>query len=64
NIGGNWLYIDNLRVGNAEENLNHSTDSSLKNDNRIFDLFGREYYHRPNLSSGIYIKNGKLIFVK
>ena len=64
NVGGNWLYIDNLRVGNAEEILNNSIGPLFNIDNRVFDLYGREYPNLSTLPSGIYIKNGQLTFIK
>ena len=47
NVGGNRLYIDNVRVGNLDTAFDrtHTIESDIKDD-RIFDLFGREYYNR------------------
>ena len=67
NLGGNWLYIDNLRIGFSEdiETRNHSAPiNNSMYDNRIFDLFGREYHDTNSLKSGIYFKNGQLVFIK
>ena len=64
NVGGNWLYIDNFRIGNLEDNWTRENESNMIDDNRIFDLFGREYYHKFNLKTGIYIQNKKLFFIK
>ena len=64
NVGGNWLYIDNFRIGNSEETLNSIQNNRVEYDNRIFDLFGREYYNRLGLKTGVYIENKKLIFIK
>jgi len=64
NIGGNWLYIDNLRVGNFEEILEESKQESMLEDTRVFDLFGRQYYNKTNLKTGFYIQNKKLVFIK
>ena len=67
NLGGNWLYIDNVRLGSLQdiENRMYGTNSEKGfYDNRIFDLFGREYYDAQSLKSGIYFKNGQLVFIK
>ena len=64
NVGGNWLYVDNFRVGNLEDNWERVDQTYNIDDNRIFDLFGREYYNKVNLKTGIYIQNKKLFFIK
>ena len=65
NVGGNWLYIDNVRVGNLDTTFDrtHTIESDTKDD-RIFDLFGREYYNRSKLTTGIYIQNKQLFFIR
>lgn len=63
NVGGNWLYIDNVRVGNLQQTLQAS--ENINNiDNRIFDLYGREHFSNTYLKSGVYIQNKRLIFIK
>ena len=62
-IGGNWLYIDNLRIGNLEDTWSRSPTSEEVLDNRIFDLFGREKPNQVSLKTGVYIQNNKLIFI-
>ena len=67
NLGGNWLYIDNVRLGSLQDIENRMYGTSTEKDfydNRIFDLFGREYYDTQSLKSGIYFKNGQLVFIK
>jgi len=64
NVGGNWLYIDNFRVGNLSDSLSRFSQGSFINDSRIFDLFGREYYHQSSLKTGVYIQNNKLFFIR
>ncbi|MBL31807.1 MAG: hypothetical protein CMP62_03680 [Flavobacteriales bacterium] len=64
NVGGNWLYIDNFRIGN-QSNIEGRIYTDLQfEDNRIFDLFGREYNHRSSLKTGVYIQNQKLFFIR
>ena len=66
NVGGNWLYIDNFRVGNLDDisGRNNSQLDNDVNDGRIFDLFGREYYNRLTLKTGVYIQNKRLFFIE
>ena len=66
NVGGNWLYIDNFRIGNFDDlesrvQINEIDSCSA---NGLYDLFGRKYNNDINLKTGIYIKNGKLLFIK
>jgi PKD repeat protein len=63
NVGGNWLYIDNVKVGNLEQTLQSNENEPIV-DNRIFDLYGREYNIDSYLGKGVYIQNRKLIFIK
>jgi PKD repeat protein len=63
NVGGNWLYIDNVKVGNLEQTLQSNENAPII-DNRIFDLYGREYNRDSYLGAGVYIQNRKLIFIK
>ena len=63
NVGGNWLYIDNVKVGNLEQTLQSNENEPII-DNRIFDLYGREYNIGSYLGKGAYIQNRKLIFIK
>ena len=65
NVGGNWLYIDNFRVGNQNDIQQRLEDNNypILLDNRIFDLFGREHTQKSTLNTGIYYKNGRLIFI-
>jgi len=66
NVGGNWLYIDNFRVGNQNDIQQRLEDNNypILLDNRIFDLFGREHTQKSTLNTGIYYKNGRLIFIR
>ena len=41
-----------------------SSNSNDVNDGRIFDLFGREYYNRLTLKTGVYIQNKRLFFIE
>ena len=63
-MGGNWLYIDNFRVGNLSDSLSRFNQDNYINDSRIFDLFGREYHHQSSLKKGVYIQNNKLFFIR
>ncbi len=63
NVGGNWLYIDNLRLGNLQDTVTQNA-ISINSDTRIFDLFGREYNNKKSLPTGMYIQNKKLFFIK
>ena len=67
NLGGNWLYIDNVRIGSLQD-IENRIDITGEGDelynNRIFDLYGREYYEEHSLKNGIYFKNGQLVFIK
>ena len=63
NIGGNWLYIDNVRIGNEEDIWARSPDSEVLFDNRIFDIYGREQMNQGYLTPGIYIRNNELLFI-
>ncbi len=67
NLGGNWLYIDNVRIGSLqdiENRIDITGESDELYNNRIFDLYGREYYEERSLKNGIYFKNGQLVFIK
>ncbi|RPG59166.1 MAG: hypothetical protein CBD51_003675 [Flavobacteriales bacterium TMED191] len=67
NLGGNWLYIDNVRIGSLQD-IENRIDVTGESDElynyRIFDLYGREYYEEHSLKNGIYFKNGQLVFIK
>ncbi|MAZ55469.1 MAG: hypothetical protein CMP54_00505 [Flavobacteriales bacterium] len=66
NVGGNWLYIDNFRIGtlNTLDTMSRVNPPSITNDDRIFDLFGREYFTKLSLKQGVYIQNRKLFFIR
>ncbi len=64
NVGGNWLYIDNFRIGNLIDTLGRINHTNLVDDNRIFDLYGREYINRLLLKKGVYIQNKQLFFIR
>ena len=66
NVGGNWLYIDNFKIGtlNTLDTMSRVNMLTIMNDDRIFDLFGREYFNRSSLKQGVYIQNKKLFFIR
>tara|TARA_B100001250_G_scaffold414625_1_gene454843 strand:+ start:6225 stop:8612 length:2388 start_codon:yes stop_codon:yes gene_type:complete len=66
NVGGNWLYIDNFKIGtlNTLDTMSRVNTPTIMNDDRIFDLFGREYFNRLSLKQGVYVQNKKLFFIR
>ncbi len=66
NVGGNWLYIDDFKIGNLStlDTISRFNTTVISEDNRIFDLFGRQYYNRRSLKTGVYIQNKKLFFIR
>ena len=64
NVGGNWLYIDDVWIGNLEEQRVHSPLESISSNNKIYDLYGREYFDIHKLQRGVYIQNNNLVFIK
>ena len=65
NVGGNWLYLDNFRIGNADDNWDRvqQLETIESEDYRVFDLFGREYFDKSTLKTGVYIQNKRLFFI-
>jgi len=66
NIGGNWLYIDNVRVGNPidiEDRIVSNENEKNTKSNIIFDLYGRKYALNEKLNPGVYFKDGVMIFI-
>ena len=66
NVGGNWLYLDNFRIGNLND-LDERfiiPEKETVHQGGVFDLFGRKHENELLLKTGVYIKNDKLFFIK